>query len=114
LSSSLRYYRGSYLTASSHQFEAGKFATKHAHAFGRIDLMKRQLGDVIKDHTTDATVRAAAKRATWLGNDETHYERRWEAMDIKDVKALVHLTVNAVENAMALAQYVEDMPEGKR
>ncbi|HKW51947.1 MAG TPA: hypothetical protein VJQ53_09460 [Candidatus Eisenbacteria bacterium] len=59
-------------------------------------------------------MRAAAKRATWLANDETHYERRWEDRDIKDVKNLVRLTVNAVENALLMAQYVQDMPEEKK
>jgi hypothetical protein len=77
-------------------------------------IKKRQLAQVIQEHITDATVQAAAKRATWLANDETHYERRWEDKDIKDVKALVRLTVNAVENAIQLGQYVEDMPEGKK
>jgi hypothetical protein len=77
-------------------------------------IKKRPLAQVIEEHITDATVRAAAKRATWLANDETHYERRWEGKDIKDVEALVRLTVNAVENAIQLGQYVEEMPEGKK
>ena len=55
-------------------------------------------------------MRAAAKRATWLGNDETHYVRRWEDKDITDLKNLVRLTVNAVENAILMRQYEKEMP----
>ena len=39
-------------------------------------ITKNPLGRCIEDHIKDAAVRAAAKRATWLVNDETHYERR--------------------------------------
>ena len=68
------------------------------------------LGRCIEDHIKDAAVRAAAKRATWLGNDETHYIRRWEDQDITDLRNLVRLTVNAVENAILMRQYETDMP----
>ena len=73
-------------------------------------IRKKQLGPCIEDHITDAAVRAAAKRATWLGNDETHYVRRWEDKDITDLKNLVRLTVNAVENAILMRQYEKEMP----
>jgi hypothetical protein len=75
------------------------------------NIRKKQLGPCITDHIKDEPVRKAAKRATWLANDETHYERRWEDKDITDVKQLVRLTVNAVENAILMKQYETEMPE---
>lgn len=74
-------------------------------------IRSKLLGRCIDDHIKDEPVRKAAKRATWLGNDETHYERRWEDKDITDLKNLVRLTVNAVENAIMAEKYEAEMPE---
>jgi len=38
--------------------------------------------------STDTNVKAVANRATWLGNDETHYEKKYEQLDIKHLKEL--------------------------
>ena len=78
------------------------------------DLIKKKLlGRCIEDHIVDVTVRECAKRATWLANDETHYIRKWETKDITDVKKLVRLTGNAVENALLADHYAKEMPEGR-
>jgi len=76
----------------------------------KAKIKKKQLGPCIEDHIKDVPVRKAAKRATWLGNDETHYERRWVDQDITDLKNLVRLTVNAVESAILMQQYETEMP----
>lgn len=34
-------------------------------------------------------IQATAKAATWLGNDETHYIRKWEDKDINDLKKFI-------------------------
>jgi len=93
------------------EFLVKDFAISHATTDEeKKKIRKKQLGPCIEDHITDAAVRAAAKRATWLGNDETHYVRRWEDKDITDLKNLVRLTVNAVENAILMRQYEKEMP----
>jgi len=61
----------------------------------------------------DASVQAVAERAAWLGNDESHYVRRWEDKDIKDLKMLVRLTVNAIDNVLAKDEYLAAMPGPK-
>lgn len=53
---------------------------------------------------------AVAKRAAWLGNDETHYERRWEHMDIVNLKQLIQLTVNWIHSSLLTAKYEQEMP----
>lgn len=73
------------------------------------DVKSAFLGRVINDYIEDKTVKALAARAAWLGNDETHYVRKWEDKDIKDLKALVKLTVNAVQNKLLGDKYIEDM-----
>ena len=52
-----------------------------------------------------------AELAAWLGNDETHYVRRWEDKDIEDLEILVDLTVNAITNALRTKKYLREMKE---
>lgn len=47
--------------------------------------------------------------AVWLGNDETHYYRRWEDKDINDLKLLIKLTANWIEIKELTKNYSEDM-----
>lgn len=76
-------------------------------------IRKAFLGIVIADHIDDPNVRQVAKRATWLGNDEAHYDRRWDK-DISDLKTLIQLTVNAIENVLLAKKYEDEMPDGGR
>ena len=43
------------------------------------------LGKVISDHIDDHRIQDIAKRAAWVGNDETHYYRKWPDKDINRV-----------------------------
>ncbi len=75
------------------------------------DITKKPLAKCIADHIDQTQVREVAKRATWLGNDETHYVRRWEDKDISDLKILIKVTVNGIENILLAKKYVDEMPE---
>src|SRR4030042_3932175 len=57
------------------------------------DIRGQFLDKCIKTYVDDANIKDCAELATWLGNDETHYVRRWEDKDIKDLKALINLTM---------------------
>jgi len=61
----------------------------------------------------DQRMITCAKRAAWLGNDETHYIRKWEDKDMKDLKNLIGLTVRWIESELMTEEYKEDMPEGR-
>ncbi len=67
------------------------------------------LGQVIEDHITDASIKACAKRAAWLGNDETHYVRRWTDLDLTDLKRLIALTESWITTALRTKQYLDEM-----
>lgn len=67
------------------------------------------LGKVIKNHIDDENIKNTAKMAVWLGNDETHYYRRWEDKDINDLKLLIKLTANWIEIKELTKNYSEDM-----
>lgn len=73
-------------------------------------IRKEFLGETIKNRVTDGKVKAVAQRATWLGNDETHYERRWEGKDITDLKTLIELTLAWVRSDIVTKQYLQTMP----
>lgn len=67
------------------------------------------LSQVINKYVSDANIKECAKRAAWLGNDETHYERRWADKDIKDLKVLIKLTVNWINSHLLTKKYLETM-----
>ena len=39
-------------------------------------------------------LKIASSRATWLGNDQTHYEQKYTDKDIDDLKRLIELSVH--------------------
>lgn len=67
------------------------------------------LGTCIKTYVDDANTKLCAERAAWLGNDETHYVRRWEDKDIGDLKTLIKLTMAWIQNNLLTAKYFSDM-----
>lgn len=71
------------------------------------------LSACISKYINDVNVKECAKRAAWLGNDETHYTRRWDDRDISDLKLLVRLTVNWIENVMLTQKYMVEMADGR-
>ena len=51
------------------------------------------LAACINEHVKDSNVKNTATRAVWLGNDETHYVRKWGEKSLKDLKQLIDLTI---------------------
>lgn len=68
-------------------------------------------GTVANNYIVDTRIQAVAKRALWLGNDETHYLRKWEEHNIDDLIKLIKLTINWIEIDLQSAEYIERMPE---
>jgi hypothetical protein len=58
-------------------------------------------------------LKMAASRATWIGNDETHYVRKWEDQDLTDLKKLINLTVHWVTAEVVTAELLISMPDKK-
>jgi hypothetical protein len=76
-------------------------------------ITKVQLGPCISAFVENEKVKATAARAVWLGNDETHYTRKWDDKDLEDLKKLIQLTVHWIEMEEMTASVVKEMPEGK-
>jgi len=77
-------------------------------------ILKKGLGNCINEDIEDSNIKEVAKRATWLGNDETHYVREWGDKDLQDLKKVIDLVVYWIEYMVRTKQLVEDMPEKKK
>jgi hypothetical protein len=69
------------------------------------------LARCIATYVKSEQVKEIAKRATWLGNDETHYVRKWEGKDLEDLKKLIALTLHWIEIEKLTADVIKDMPD---
>jgi hypothetical protein len=74
-----------------------------------LEIRRTMLGPCIAQFINDTNVKECAKRAAWLGNDETHYTRKWESKDVNDLKLLVRLTVNWIESSLLTKKYISEM-----
>lgn len=74
-------------------------------------IKKMQLGKCINDCVDNQKIKETAKRAAWLGNDHTHYYKKWVDHDINKLKTLVDLTVNWVHSEILYRNLTEEMPE---
>ena len=70
------------------------------------EIKKIQLGSVTAKYLPGDKLPVVSKRAAWLGNDETHYERRWVGKDLEDLKKLI----SAVEHFIAMEVLVKELP----
>ncbi len=75
---------------------------------------KATLSQCINKFGEDPNVKKCAARAAWLGNDETHYIRKWTDRDVGDLKLLLKLTVNWIENVLLTENYEKAMPNGAK
>ncbi|MBW7914182.1 MAG: DUF4145 domain-containing protein [Taibaiella sp.] len=73
-------------------------------------IKKKPLGNCIKESVDNKNLKTVAERATWLGNDEAHYIRRWVDKDITDLKRLIDLSVHWIEMEIETKKYLEGMP----
>ena len=72
-------------------------------------IERTALARCIEDFIVDDRIKTCAKLAAWLGNDETHYVRKWQDKDISDLKLLIRLTLNWIENHLLTEQYRKEM-----
>lgn len=77
----------------------------------RSDEIKSMLlGKCIDGLVTNNNIKLCAKRAAWLGNDETHYVKKWEDKDVTNMKELIDLTVHWISSEIITKRYLQEMP----
>ena len=70
-------------------------------------IRQDSLGANIKKRMGESPrIQNCAERAAWLGNDETHYARKWKDKDINDLKTLIQLTANSILNEHLETEYM--------
>lgn len=79
----------------------------------RERIKKKMLGNCIAEDISNEKIKAVAQRAAWLGNDETHYVRKWTNKDVSHLKGLIELTVSWIESEVETQELLDDMPEPK-
>ncbi|WP_108650217.1 DUF4145 domain-containing protein [Dongshaea marina] len=74
------------------------------------EIKVKALSKVIKTQFKDSPrIVAAAERAAWLGNDETHYIRKWTNHDIQDLKRLLSIVEHLITTEEQLKQYEKEL-----
>lgn len=63
------------------------------HPESKESIIKSTLGSCINKYIDDEKIKKLATAATRIGNDETHYERRYENKDINDMKRYIRSLV---------------------
>lgn len=83
-----------------------KISPEHADKVASLQLMQ-----VIIDYIGPESrrIRECAKRAAWLGNDETHYVRKHTDYDLQDLIRLLRLTATWISSDLQGIDYEEKL-----
>lgn len=72
-----------------------------------VDKIKSEyLGDAIRQ-IRDERIHVLASRATWIGNDETHYIRKHENSDVEQMKRFINAMVHFIDSEFAFKEAKE-------
>ena len=66
------------------------------------------LGQVIKEYY-DGDLKDILERATWLGNDQSHYNRLFEEFDVNDLKKLISLIMVELDRQYQMDHYIKNI-----
>lgn len=74
-------------------------------------IKQKNLSKCIQENISSLNIKAVAARATWIGNDETHYVRKWEDKDINDLIGMINLTIRWIESEVETERLLKEMPK---
>lgn len=72
-------------------------------------IKKNTISNCIKSYVEDTRLKSTSSRAIWLGNDHTHYEKKWNDKDLNDLKTLIKLTINWIESDVLTKKFNDSM-----
>ena len=72
-------------------------------------IKRALLGNCIENYITDHNIKQVSKRAVWLGNDRTHYERRWVNKDLADLKRMIQLVLHLIDAEYLTEEAIKSM-----
>lgn len=93
------------------EFLVKDFIVSRADKLGttKEEIVGLPLAKCIAKFVSDPLTKKVAEKATWLGNDETHYVRVWNEKDIEDLKRLLHITCNGFDSLLTSEEYEASM-----
>lgn len=86
----------------------------HLHNDRKETIIKCDTGVCIGDNIDSQTVKEIAERAIWLGNDESHYAKRWTDKDTDDLVEVISFLCKAIEQDEERKQLLAEMPEQQK
>ena len=76
------------------------------------DILKSWLSKVIQDYF-NGDLKDILERATWLGNDQTHYNKLFEEYNIEHLKELIDLIMVELDREFKKRHYIENIEKRK-
>lgn len=76
-------------------------------------VKNKTLGQCIDQDIDYKKLQILAKKASWLGNDETHYIKEFKNADLSDLKNLIDLSVKYIDMELE-ADEIENNPDYQR
>ena len=64
---------------------------------GKEDVEKSSLSECINNFIDEPRIKAAALASAWIGNDETHYVKKYEDKNLSDLKEFIECVVYYIE-----------------
>ena len=92
------------------EFLIKDFAIKNA-PDKKEEIENKLLGKCIADYIDDNRIKSVAKRAVWLGKDETSYVRKREGKNLSHMKKLIDLTLHWIEIVALTESFEDEMPD---
>lgn len=79
------------------------------------EIKKASLGQVIENYYGSMPqLQSLSKMATYIGNDETHYIRKWNDQDIKSMKKFIMSAVNLISGTLYAEKAAKLIDENKK
>lgn len=61
-------------------------------------ISKMSLSQVIDSYIDNKRIKSLAKASAWIGNDETHYQRKHEDYNVSHLKSFIHSVVTFIDS----------------
>jgi len=78
-----------------------------------IAIAETSLSECIIACINSESIQDCVQRAAWFGKDGTQYTREWKKKDLEDLKDLIQLTMNWIQNELLTERIKEDFPESR-
>ncbi len=75
----------------------------HKFPDNEVEIKAEFLGAAIQ-RIDDHRIKTLTERATWIGNDETHYIRKHESLDITDMKRFISAVLPYIESELTFEE----------